>query len=194
MTIKKDQKPVETKESANAQEKHSGKRCHDCAKKESEITELTNTLQRLQAEFENYQKRTCKENEAFRTYAVEAFLKKFMPVLDSFEQAAKHVQATPENGANGPSNGDGLSLIYSQLMNILEAEGVTKLNLVGKPFDSHTAEVLLTEVSNKPGIVLDEFASGYLYHDRVLRHARVKIGVPAQDEHQANQPQQGSPP
>ena len=154
--------------------------CRNCEKKEEAIAEITNTAKRVQAEFENYQKRTAKEQEEFRRFAVEQFLKRLLAVFDSFEQALKHTQA--QNAQSAQDNcDDGLRLIHAQLLSLAKAEGLQRIECVGKKYDAHTAEVMLTVPQEPSNIVLEEFQAGYLFQGKVLRHAKVKISVAAEE-------------
>jgi len=138
-------------------------------KKDTQLADLTDTLKRVQAEFENYQKRTIKENDAFRAYAVEKFIIKLLPILDTFDAAIKHQTHT--------STQDGIALIHAQLLKILEAEGVKRIDTIGKKYQHDTMEVLLTQQSDKPDMVLEELQAGYTLGTHVLRIAKVKISV-----------------
>ena len=130
----------------------------------NETKELTDNLQRLQAEFENFKKRTEKENLEFKRCASQDFIKKLLPILDNFELALKHKQDK------------GIELIYSELYTLLEDEGLSKIEALNKKFDPHVHEALLTEESNKePNIVLEELQKGYMLNDKVLRHTKVKV-------------------
>ncbi len=139
------------------------------AQKDAKIKELTETLQRLQAEFENYKKRTENERSEYRKCLLQDFIKKLLPVLDNFELALKHDKHHDDFVK-------GIELIYSELYSILEDEGLTKIDALNTKFDPYYHEVLLTEESEKdPNTVLEELQKGYKLHDKVLRHSKVKI-------------------
>ena len=133
------------------------------------IEELTETLQRLQAEFENYKKRIDKEKEEFAKYAGALTIGKMLPVLDSFEIALK-------NTSDREKFVEGMKMIYAQFHSVLEAEGVRPIKAAGEKFDPYRHEVLMKEESDKPeDTILEEFQKGYMLNDRVLRHSKVKI-------------------
>ena len=137
--------------------------------KDTEIKELTQTLQRLQAEFENYKKRTEREQSEYRKCSLQDFIKKLLPVLDNFELALRHKKCHDDFAK-------GIELIYSEIYTILEDEGLTIIDALNTKFDPYFHEVLLTEESEKePNIVLEELQKGYKLHDKVLRHSKVKI-------------------
>jgi len=137
--------------------------------KEKELKDLIDTLQRLQAEFENYKKRTEKENQEFRKFALQEFIKKLLPIIDNFELAL-------ENKDNKEEFVKGVELIYSELYTILEDAGLIKIEALNQKFDPYIHEALLAEKSDKePNTIIEELQKGYKLHDKVLRHAKVKV-------------------
>jgi len=146
------------------------------------INELTETLQRVQAEFENYKKRCDAQNHEFMKYSNAQFVEKLLPIIDTFELALKHTDSDDKEFVKG------MELIYSQLISLFKHEGITKINVLGKQFDPRTHEALMQEDSDKkPGTVIEELQSGYIMHDRVLRHAKVKIVKEKKKEKEINQ-------
>ena len=138
------------------------------AKKKDKVKELTETLQRLQAEFENSQKRLEKEKQSFLEFAKKDIITKILPILDNFELALK-------NTDNKEEFQKGVELIYAELYSMLEKEGVRKIQAKGK-FDPYQHEALMSEESDKEqGIILQELQKGYLLNDKVLRSAKVKV-------------------
>jgi molecular chaperone GrpE len=142
--------------------------------KESQIEELTNTLKRLQAEFENYKKRADKENINMIKNANASLIKELLPVLDSFELALKN--------NNCCDNQDiikfhkGLELIYSQVYSVLEDQGLRSIDTKNQLFDPFRHEVLLVKESNEPeDKILEEFQKGYFLNENVIRHSKVMI-------------------
>ena len=137
--------------------------------KDQKIEELTDTLKRLQAEFENYKKWNAKEKIDFAKYANAGIIAEMLPVLDSFEIALK-------NTAEKEKFAEGIKMIYAQLYSALEAEGLRPINTAGEKFDPYKHEVLLKEESDKPeGAILEEFQKGYLLNDKILRFSKVKV-------------------
>jgi molecular chaperone GrpE len=141
--------------------------CED--KKTDKVKELTDDLQRLQAEFENYKKRCEKENHKFREYSKADLVKKLLPVLDSMELALKSTHKNDEFVS-------GVKLIFGQLFSALEDEGLRRINSLGNKFDPYRHEVLMSEKSDKEeGTILEELQPGYMFKEAVLRHSKVKI-------------------
>jgi molecular chaperone GrpE len=133
------------------------------------IAELTETLQRLQAEFENYKKRVEREKEEFLRYAKADLITKLLPILDSFELALK-------NTSDKEKFIKGVELIFAQLHSLLESEGLKPIKAVGEKFDPYKHEVLMKQKSDKDeDIILEELQKGYMLNDKVLRHSKVKV-------------------
>jgi len=137
--------------------------------KNKSIEELTDTLKRLQAEFENYKKRIDRENAEFVKYAKAELVYKLLPLLDTFEIALK-------NTSDKEKFVKGIEIVYAQLFSTLESEGLKPIEALGKKFDPYLHEVMLKEKSDKEdGMVLEELQKGYMLNGRVLRHSKVKI-------------------
>ena len=137
--------------------------------KQKTIDELTDTLKRLQAEFENYKKRVDKEKEEFTKYSAALTVGKLLPVLDSFEIALKSTNDKEKFV-------QGIKMIHAQLISTLESIGLRPIKADGEQFDPYKHEVLLKEESDKPeGTILEELQRGYMFQDRVLRFSKVKI-------------------
>ncbi|MGV8086983.1 MAG: nucleotide exchange factor GrpE [Candidatus Woesearchaeota archaeon] len=141
--------------------------------KDLEISELTDTLKRLQAEFENYKKRVDKENIITIKNANLNLIKELLPVLDSFELALK--SNTNEN-AEIAKYRKGLELIYSQLYSILETHGLRIIDTKNKKFDPFRHEVLLVKECDLPDdTIIQEFQKGYFLNETIIRHSKVMI-------------------
>ena len=137
------------------------------SKKNKDVEDIINTLKQVQADFENYKKRTEKQQEDFRTYASKEILKEILPLLDSFELALKHTD-------NLEDFLKGMELIYVQFKDILKSQGVERIK--AEKFDPHLHEALLQEESDKEeGTILEELQAGYKMKDQVLRHTKVKV-------------------
>ena len=164
----------ETKEKKQEDKKteHKEKKSADKEK----ITELTETLQRLQAEFENFRKRTEKEKAEFVKYAKAELMQKLLPTIDTFEIALKSAKDSEKFVK-------GMEMVYAQLVSTLQSEGLKPIEAAGKKFDPYLHEVMLKEKSDKDDdIVLEELQKGYMLNDKVLRHSKVKISEKAEKE------------
>ncbi len=134
-----------------------------------QIEELTDTLKRLQAEFENYRKRIEKEKAEFMEYASAGIIANLLPVLDTFEIAFK-------NTSDKEKFVEGMKMVYALLHTMLEAEGLKPIKALGEKFDPYRHEVLMKEKSEEPeDTILEEFQKGYMLNNKVIRHSKVKV-------------------
>lgn len=139
--------------------------------KDKKIAELTDSLQRLQAEFENYKKRCESDNADFRNYSTAIIIEKLLPILDSFELALRNTQ-------NAVEFKKGVELIYGQLYDTMEKEGIRPIKTDGEKFDPYKHEVLLSEKTDKEEEdekIVEELQKGYMLKEKVLRYAKVKV-------------------
>ncbi len=135
---------------------------------------LYDQLLRRQADFENFRKRTEREQREFRQYTEAALVESLLPVLDAFERAL----AAP-GSENAEEYRKGVELIYKQLFDILARAGLKPVEAVGKPFDPHYHHAVeRVETTEHPDHeVLGEMQRGYLLKDRLLRPALVRVVV-----------------
>jgi molecular chaperone GrpE len=139
--------------------------------KELKIKELTDMLQRVQADFINYKNRTENEKKQLLEYGNAELIKKLLPVLDTFELALKNSQE-PDKFRHG------MELLYAQFLDVLKHEGLQKMEVAGKRFDPYKHEVLMKEHSDKEeDAILDELQKGYELKGKVVRHSKVKISA-----------------
>jgi len=140
---------------------------------ENEISDLKDKLLRKAAEFENYKRRVENEQSNLVKYSAESFIIKLLPIVDDFERSLKHIEDSNEPD----SIKKGIELVYNKLTKLLDEQGVKKIDSVGKPFnvDYHDA-LMQKKVENvKPHTVVEEIEAGYIYKDRVIRHAKVIV-------------------
>jgi molecular chaperone GrpE len=133
------------------------------------VEEYKETIQRLQAEFENYKKRVEKDIANYKEYANAELVKRLLPVLDSFELAIKNINSDGEKFKKG------VELVYAQLYSALETEGLTPIKAVGEKFDPYKHEALMQQGSEEE-TVLEELQKGYMFKGAVIRHSKVKLG------------------
>ena len=145
------------------------------------ITELTETLQRTQAEFENYKKQIDREKGEFVKYAKAELIYKLLPLLDTFEIALK-------NTSDKEKFVKGIEIVYDKLFSTLETEGLKPIEALGKKFDPYLHEVMLKEKSDKDdGVVLEELQKGYMLNGKVLRHTKVKVSEKSEEKGKNNE-------
>jgi molecular chaperone GrpE len=139
-------------------------------KLKAERDSLLDRLARAQAEFENARRRTVKEQQESRDYAVADTIKSLLPVVDSLDLALR----TKSDAAELRS---GVELIYKQLQTALGKLSVQAIAAKGEPFDPHYHEAIeMVETADAPDHqVIEELQRGYKYKDRLLRPAMVKV-------------------
>lgn len=158
-------------------------------KKQNE--QLKDTLLRKVAEFENFKRRT--ENDQFNLikYAAESFILNILPVYDDMGRSLDHI----EEGNNIDSLKKGLLLVYDKFTKVLEEHGVKRIESKGEKFDFNLHEALMQRPAEgvEPHTVLEEIEPGYMYKDKVIRHAKVVVsqemasdGGAVSDENSAN--------
>jgi|SRR5690625_1327092 len=140
---------------------------------EKEKEDLFNRHLRLQAEYDNFRKRTQKEKAADLTYKSQALVTELLPVLDDFERAL----LTASEDEAELNFVDGMKIIYRQLTAVLEKEGVEIIPTVGEEFDPniHQAVATVSDDQYETNVVVEELQKGYLLKDRVIRPAMVKV-------------------
>ena len=145
---------------------------------QAERDELFDRLQRLAAEFDNYRKRSAREQAVQATRANERLVKELLPILDDLERALSAAEQHEEAQLE-----EGVRLVHRSLASLLERQGVKEIATEGK-FDPHVHEALLTQPSEaEEGSVIDVVQKGYKLGERVVRPARVVVAAPpAQEE------------
>ncbi len=141
--------------------------------RDQKIEDLTDRLQRLMAEFDNYRKRTDKEKAAMYDMGTSSTIEKLLPVLDNFERGLASV---PEEQKT-ESVYVGMDMIYKQMIKVLTDMGVEPIDAAGKEFDPnlHNA-VMQTESEELPeNTVAQELQKGYTYKGSVIRHSMVSV-------------------
>jgi molecular chaperone GrpE len=132
---------------------------------------LIDRLARLQAEFENACKRTAREQQDFREFALADAIKALLPILDSFERALQTTAADRSEFRGG------VDLIYKQLQDALQKLGLRPVPAQGELFDPHLHEAIemvdTTEAADHQ--ILEELQRGYKLKDRLLRPSMVRV-------------------
>lgn len=132
-------------------------------------------LLRLRADYDNLRKRIGRERDEFELHANAALVGRLLPVLDNLERA----MAAGVNTDQTDVLREGLVMIHGQLTEELRREGLRAIVSVGQPFDPQLHDAVATDPdSDRPANeILEEFQRGYLFHDRVLRHAMVRVST-----------------
>jgi molecular chaperone GrpE len=143
------------------------------AKKEEEQKELVARIKRLQADFENYKKRTAKEILALEERVSDWEILSFLPVYDNMKRAFTAFDGNEDS----KTFIEGMKKIFVQFDDILRQKAITPIGAVGNIFDPARHDALLivpTEKEDK--IILEEFEQGYYRSGRVIRPSKVKVG------------------
>ena len=126
---------------------------------------------RLTAEYDNYRKRTTKEKDALYQDAKADTIGAFLAVYDNLERAA-----ASEGGEDSPHE-KGLEMIFTQFKEILQKQGVTEMEALGKPFDPEKMNAVMHIDDENLGenVVAQVFQAGFMLGDKVIRHAIVQV-------------------
>ena len=141
---------------------------------QSEVALWKDKFLRLQAEFDNYRKRTLREKMALIETGGSDVLKAMLPVRDDIQRALDAMQKTDDKEAVVK----GVELIAQKFTEALKQKGVTEIEVIGKPFDEEVAEAVarFPAGEDKKGLVIDAVQTGYKLGDKVLRFAKVVVG------------------
>lgn len=128
---------------------------------------------RAQADFDNFRRRTIKEKEELGQYASMKLISELLPVVDNFERAI----AASSSNSDYESLVKGVDMIFRQLSQTLDAEGLKPINAVGEPFNPEFHQAIMQVESDEyeEGIVVEEVQKGYMLKEKVLRPAMVKV-------------------
>lgn len=142
-----------------------------CAAEKARAEEYYQRMIRLQADFENFRRRTRQEKEEWFRLAAEEFALALLPVLDNFDRAMENPGADLEQFLTG------MRMIRRQLMETLSNQGLEPMASVGQAFDParHEAVGRVTGTEHPDDTVVEELRRGYLFRGRVLRPAMVKV-------------------
>ena len=140
---------------------------------ESEKEELKKTIQFVQAEFENYKKRQDRDFDNRVNLSSSNIITKILPILDDFEHSISNMKS--QNNTTDETI-QGVEIIYNNILNILNKEGLESINCENEKFDPYLHEAVLQEESDKESMtVLEVMQKGYKINGKIIRHARVKV-------------------
>lgn len=143
------------------------------AAKARECRDLVDQLQRLAADYSNYQKRMERVTEDEKQRAVAEVVLDLLPAIDNFERALAAAQAKPDFA----SLLEGVRLVHAQLLAGLKKHGIMPIDTGGMAFnpEHHEAVAHLESAEHPEGQVMHEMHKGYLFHGRILRPSRVTV-------------------
>jgi molecular chaperone GrpE len=170
MTKKKDKNQQKQKAaSRDESQEPSG----DSTALQQERDELFDKLQRIGADYANFQKRVPKQIADAVAYEREKILKSLLPALDNFEHALQNAEGADDDKGIVK----GVRIVYDQLMDILKSHGVAVIDALDQPFDPSRHEAMLrqSDPEQEDNRVLQEFQKGFMLNDRVLRPSKVVV-------------------
>ncbi|MBP2653873.1 MAG: Protein grpE [Firmicutes bacterium] len=140
--------------------------------KNQELDEVNNRLLRLQADFDNFRRRTRQEKEELSQVVANGVINQLLPVLDNFERAL--AAGAVQDAAQLLT---GVDMVYRQLGQILEGFGVKAIPAIGEQLDpaKHEAVMRIEDASQPDGLILEELQKGYMANNKVLRASMVKV-------------------
>ncbi|HWJ03893.1 MAG TPA: nucleotide exchange factor GrpE [Verrucomicrobiae bacterium] len=144
-------------------------------KEKAVAAEYLRRLQSLQADYDNFRKRTQREKEELAKYAAEKLIKELLPVLDNMERGL----AASRQSQDFEGLAKGVEMTFRQLTSLLEKEGLTPIESVGTEFDptKHEAVMHVEAEGFAPNSVVDELQKGYYLKEKVLRPSMVRVSM-----------------
>jgi len=174
---KEKQQKKEDQEKGKKEDKKKKKEKEKSAEKSDreKLAELQDRFLRLQAEYDNYRKRTLKEKMELTRTAGEDLLKGLLPVMDDFERAIQSI----DEAEDAEALKDGVHLIFGKFKEFLKQQGVTEMESQDQEFDTDKHEAISkvpAPSEEMKGKVVDVVQTGYYLNDKVLRYAKVVVG------------------
>lgn len=144
------------------------------AAREGELEAMRQQMLRVQADFDNFRRRTRQEKEDLQLFATRKLLTDLLPVADNFDRA---LAALSDQAAADVRTG--VEMVQRQFFSVLEQYGVKAMEVLDQPFDPNIHEAVLQEPADgrSAGIIVQELQKGYELHGKVLRPAMVKVTV-----------------
>lgn len=152
---------------------------------QKEKDELFEKLQRVSADYANYQKRVPKQIADTIAYEKEKIIKTLLPALDNFDHALQNAPSAE----NIDVLVEGIKIVYDQMLDILKSHGVTQIKSLDEKFDPslHQAMMQRSEPEKEENVVLEEFQKGYKLNDRVIRPSKVIVNkLPSEQQQVTN--------
>jgi molecular chaperone GrpE len=146
----------------------------ELTKLQEKIKEQEDKYLRLYAEFDNFRRRSAKEKLDLMQTAGATMLQSLLPVLDDFTRSLK-ASETNQDGLK-----EGVELVYKKFNGLLENQGLVKMVVIGKEFDADLHEAITqipVQEKKMKGKIVDVVEDGYLLNERVIRFAKVIIGI-----------------
>jgi molecular chaperone GrpE len=160
-------------ETTESNESSSDVYLQEIEKLKMKVEEADNRYLRLQADFDNFRRRSRLDLEAKEKYRAQKLITDLLPAIDNFERAMK---METENEQTKPLL-QGMDMVYRSLLEALKNEGVEPIEAVNKEFDPHLHQAVMQVEDENFGsnIIVEEFQRGYKLKDRVIRPSMVKV-------------------
>lgn len=132
--------------------------------------ELSNLVNRMQADFDNYRKRNQESSKRLKEDGIVAVIEKVIPIIDVLKQA---IMMIPDEKV-----AEGVKMIYRQINDMLALYGVTEIPALGEQFDPNVHNAIMqvkVKDADKVNMVVEVFQKGYRLGDRIIRHSVVKV-------------------
>jgi molecular chaperone GrpE len=179
-TVQEEQKEVKKEKKSFLKKDAKKEKIEELEKKVAELEEKAakdkDDYIRLMAEFDNYRRRTSQEKLELVSMASTDTIKGLLPVLDDCERAMKVLQESADSDAAK----EGTELIYNKLMSYLKSKGLAVIEALGQPFDTDLHEAVAqfpVQEEEKKGKVFDVVQTGYTLNGKVIRFAKVVVGI-----------------
>jgi molecular chaperone GrpE len=145
------------------------------AEKEAEAAANLDRYLRERAELDNTKKRLQREKTEAVRFACESLVRDLLPIVDNLERAVEHA----EGGGNGQPLVEGVRLVLKGALDLLERNGVRRIEAKGERFDPtrHEALMQVPDAGREPNEVVEQFLPGYQMHERLLRPAQVSVST-----------------
>ena len=137
-----------------------------------EINNLNEKNVKLLAEFDNFQRRTYDEKEQMKKYQSQDIIKDLLPAIDDIERIINF-----SNVKKDDSTIEAIKMVDSKIYSTLKKYFIEKFESTDEIFNPHLHEALLEQSSDsvKAGKIIEEYEKGYMYHKKILRHAKVVV-------------------
>ena len=175
-TLNQEQKQTSINESTIEEKSAPKTDAEKLAEAEEKIAELQDKYIRQVAEFDNYRKRTLKEKAELILNGAEKTVASVLPILDDFERALSNMQKTD----NVSAVKEGVELIFQKFIKTLESQGVKKIQTANVDFNTDLHEAIAqipASCDEMKGKVIDCVQTGYTLNEKVIRYAKVAVGV-----------------
>jgi molecular chaperone GrpE len=140
---------------------------------EAKLSETENRMYRVQADLDNFRRRARLDLEAAQKYRSQNLITEILPALDNFERALK----IDTDDEKTQSLLQGMDMVYRQLVQALQNEGIEAIQAEGQQFDPHLHQAVMQVEDDQyeSNVVIEEFQKGYKLKDRIIRPAMVKV-------------------